>query len=94
MKWASLLCTALLAGALAHPVFAGSDVSLDPKTLGKPAVTSWPTFNGDYTGQRYSTLNQITVGNVGKLAERWVYKVSSVGSQRGAPQPVIKCTPL
>lgn len=94
MRWASLLCTALASAALAGPAFATSDVSLDSKALGRTPVNSWPTFNGDYTGQRYSTLDQITAANVGKISEQWVYKVTSVGSQRGAPQPVIKCTPL
>ena len=85
-----LLTVALVGSARA----ASSDVSLDPKALGAPPIDSWPTFNGDYTGQRYSTLAQITASNVNQIAQRWVYKVSSVGPQRGAAAPVIKCTPL
>jgi len=70
------------------------NVFVDPDALGKAPTTSWPTFNGDYTGQRYSALTQIAPGNVSTLAQRWVYKITSVGAQRGAPVPVIKCTPL
>ena len=62
--------------------------------IGKLPVDSWNTFNGDYTGDRYSTLTQITPVNVGQLAQQWVYKIADVGAQRGAPAPVIKCTPL
>jgi acido-empty-quinoprotein group A len=69
-------------------------VSLDPDTLGKAPITTWPTFNGEYTGQRYSTLTQIAPSNIDRLTQQWVFKISEVGAQRGAPVPVIKCTPL
>ena len=69
-------------------------VFLDPKLIGKPPVDSWTTFNGDYTGQRYSTLTAITPSNVDKLTPGWTYKIASVGAQRGAPEPIVKCTPL
>lgn len=79
-----------LAGApLRSPV-----VPLDPSAIGRAPVTSWPTFNGDYTGQRYSTLRQIDASNVSRLENRWVYRITQVGVQRGAPVPMIKCTPL
>jgi acido-empty-quinoprotein group A len=84
------IATAALAVA-ASPVL---HVSLDPGALGKAPVTSWPTFNGDYSGQRYSTLTQINPKNVSRLMQSWTYKITSVGAQRGAPVPVIKCTPL
>jgi acido-empty-quinoprotein group A len=94
MRLATALCAAAALTALTASAITAPDVSLDPKELGKPAIHSWPSFNGDYTGQRYSTLTQITPANVNQLAEQWVYKISSVGAQRGAATPVIKCTPL
>jgi acido-empty-quinoprotein group A len=69
-------------------------VSLDPDLIGKAPVTNWTTFNGDYTGQRYSTLTQIDATNLNRLSLQWVYRISNVGAQRGAPVPIIKCTPL
>ena len=30
-----------------------------PEELLKPLQNSWPTYNGDYTGKRYSSLQQI-----------------------------------
>lgn len=89
-----LIGSVAMLAVLSMAAHAGPAVSLDSKLLGQPPVTSWPTFNGDYSGQRYSTLNQITAANVNQITERWVYKITSVGAQRGAAEPVIKCTPL
>ena len=33
---------------------------LDPSALLKPGADSWPTYHGDYSGQRHSRLTQIT----------------------------------
>jgi alcohol dehydrogenase (cytochrome c) len=40
---------------------------LDPASLLKPLSDEWPTYNGDYSGQRYSRLTQITPANVKNL---------------------------
>lgn len=45
---------------------------LDPKLLLQPATQNWPTFNGDYSGRRYSTLSQINQSNVGQLTVAWM----------------------
>src|ERR1700678_267279 len=94
MRLATVLCVAVVTASLMGPTLAAPNVSLDPKAIGKAPIDDWTTFNGDYTGQRYSTLTQITPANVNQLAQQWVYKITGVGSQRGAPEPVIKCTPL
>jgi alcohol dehydrogenase (cytochrome c) len=41
--------------------------------LQKPVADNWPSYNGDYTGARYSSLTQITPGNVGRMAAQWVF---------------------
>ncbi len=94
MRFATTLYAAVVAAALVVPAFAAPNVSLDPNAIGQPPVNSWPTFNGDYSGRRYSTLTQITPANVSQIAQQWVYKITGVGAQRGAPEPVVKCTPL
>jgi acido-empty-quinoprotein group A len=94
MRRAGCICAVVAAAALARAGTDGPHVALDPEALGKPAVTSWPTFNGDYGGQRYSTLKQVGPGNLNRLAQQWVFKITGVGAQRGAPVPVIKSTPL
>ncbi|HUH64611.1 MAG TPA: acido-empty-quinoprotein group A [Terracidiphilus sp.] len=94
MKAAIRICAAILAAASAVLPAQTPRVELDPNSIGKPPAASWPTFNGDYSGQRYSTLTQIGQTNVTRLTQHWVFKIASVGAQRGAPVPVIKCTPL
>ena len=49
---------------------------LDPATIGKPLADSWPTYSGDYTGRRYSTLTQINQTTVKNLTLAWVGRVS------------------
>ncbi|PZU06867.1 PQQ-binding-like beta-propeller repeat protein [Sphingomonas sp.] len=68
--------------------------TLDTSLLGKPPVDSWPTFHGDYSGRRFSTLDQINESNVGSLQVAWTSRFSDVGTMRGAPVPVLKGTPL
>ena len=46
----------------------------DPSTLLKPSVDSWPTYHGDYTGQRHSRLTQITPDNVHQLTLAWAFQ--------------------
>jgi len=48
---------------------------LDPSALlQKQATDTWPTYNGDYSGKRYSPLDQINAGNVNQLTLAWIYR--------------------
>jgi alcohol dehydrogenase (cytochrome c) len=94
MKTRAVFCTTIAAAVLLSSSFSAQKVALDPNMIGKAPVTSWPTFNGDYSGKRYSTLTQISPENLNRLAVQWVYRITGVGAQRGAPVPIIKCTPL
>ena len=40
-------------------------------------IDSWPTYHGDWSGRRYSTLKQIDAANVKHLALAWVYRLST-----------------
>jgi alcohol dehydrogenase (cytochrome c) len=67
---------------------AGSSASaqgLDPAILLKPTTDVWPTYNGDYSGRRYSTLNQINASNIDSLTLAWAFRIQG---------PPIKSTPL
>jgi acido-empty-quinoprotein group A len=69
---------------------------LDMKTLTlfeQPRDT-WPTYNGDYSGRRYSELNQINQSNVNLLKIEWMFRITGIGPQRGVGNPTIKSTPL
>lgn len=70
--------------------------SLDPKTLTlfKQPPDVWPTYNGDYSGRRFSELDQINQSNIDRLKIEWMYRITSVGPQRGVGNPAIKSTPL
>jgi alcohol dehydrogenase (cytochrome c) len=41
--------------------------------LAQPAAANWLSYNGDYTGRRYSSLDQINVKNVERLRAQWVF---------------------
>ncbi len=43
----------------------------------QPPTDSWPTYHGDFSGRRYSSLDQIDVSNVKSLALAWAYRSSS-----------------
>jgi alcohol dehydrogenase (cytochrome c) len=55
---------------------------LDPA---KPPTDSWPTYNGDFSGRRFSPLTKINAGNVNSLSLAWVYRITGAA---------IKATPL
>ncbi|MBO0724429.1 MAG: acido-empty-quinoprotein group A [Blastocatellia bacterium] len=69
---------------------------LDPKTLKlfNLPPDSWPTYNGDYSGRRFSELKQVNASNIDLLKIEWMYRIKGVGPQRGVGDPVIKSTPL
>ena len=47
---------------------------LDPAKLLKPATDAWPTYNGDYSGRRYSPLAQINQLNVRHMSLAWIFR--------------------
>jgi alcohol dehydrogenase (cytochrome c) len=94
MKWTVPVRLAISAAAAVNAALLASQVSFDPGTMGSSPVTSWPTFNGDYSGERYTKLTQIDPANVDHLVQSWIFKITEVRAQRGAPVPIIKCTPL
>lgn len=92
-----LLAFLLLAGL-------GLAQMLDPAKLLKQPVDTWPTYNGDYSGRRFSPLKQINSSNVGDMTLAWIYRAStSTGSGRfgagggasgGGENIEIKATPI
>jgi len=70
---------------------------LDPAAFNKPPTDTWPTFNGEYSGRRYSTLAKITTANVKNLALAWTHRYdlgALSGSQQAWEGRRIKATPL
>jgi acido-empty-quinoprotein group A len=67
---------------------AGVGQMLDPAKLLQKPTDSWPTYNGDYSGRRYSELKRINASNVHGLSLAWVTRYGS------GPGITIKSTPL
>jgi alcohol dehydrogenase (cytochrome c) len=66
---------------------------LNPSKLLQPPTDTWPTYNGDYSGKRFSPLDQINASDIGQLSMAWMYRLT-VGELRGIPNVQIKSTPL
>jgi len=57
----------------------------------------WPTYNGDYSGRRYSPLTKINANNINSLTLAWVNRSNPGQGQQGGggtASAVIKGTPL
>ena len=68
------------------PVTAATDVS-DKDLLMQPTSANWTSYNGDYTGRRYSSLHEINVANIAKLRAAWVFHPGN--SQKLEATPVV-----
>src|SRR5262249_4948113 len=58
---------------------------LDPASLLKPRADSWPTYHGDYSGQRHSRLKQITPANVHQLTLAWAFQTGQTAALKSTP---------
>ena len=54
--------------------------------LTSPPAANWVSYNGDYTGRRYSSLSRINTGNVGQLRAQWVFHSPNSN--------LLECTPV
>jgi alcohol dehydrogenase (cytochrome c) len=73
MKSNILICAAAIAQAL------------DQVSLSKPPADAWPTYHGDYSGQRHSRLVQITPANVGQLTLAWAFQTGQSQQVKSTP---------
>jgi alcohol dehydrogenase (cytochrome c) len=78
----------VLASVLLLPVLAiAQGGPLDPSDLLKPLGDSWPTYNGDYSGQRFSSLKQVNRTNVQHLTLAWMTHLNTA-RQEGMSEPM------
>ncbi len=80
--------------ALFVPVLHAQGLEPGALTLFHQPKDLWPTYNGDYSGRRFSELDQISQSTIDLLKIEWMYRITSVGPQRGVGGPAIKSTPL
>ena len=82
-RWLIAVCVSMLSIPLS-----GQDI--DPSLTRAPGVQAsqllsrtikddWPSYNGDYTGRRFSSLTQITPQNVSHLQAQWVFHSKNAG---------------
>ena len=71
----TLLLILVASSQLDRSARAGTRRGVDPATLLKPLAESWPTYSGDYTGRRYSSLTQINQTTVKNLGLAWLSRV-------------------
>ena len=77
----ALASSALLAQQAPAPVLTLAQIE-------NPPTTTWPTYNGDYSGRRYSPLLKINSANVKNLSLAWIYDVPAGGTVKGTPLQV------
>jgi alcohol dehydrogenase (cytochrome c) len=53
-----------------------------------PVTVNWLSYNGDYTGRRYSGLDQINASNVSQLAAQWIFHTRVTTRLEGTPEVV------
>jgi alcohol dehydrogenase (cytochrome c) len=75
------LSTTLVAQQPPQPASGGLTVA----QIEKPSADSWPTYNGDYSGRRFSKLTKITAANVKHLSLAWIYDLPNPGTIKATP---------
>lgn len=61
---------------------------LDPAKLGQAPTDTWPTYNGDYSGRRFSPLTQINSVNVRSLRLAWAFQTHGTTAISSTPLEV------
>lgn len=78
LKWRIVLLLCIFLLPLRSATFGSGQLSTDlnippSSLLVAPVAENWPSYNGDYTGRRFSSLLQITPANVHNLRVQWVF---------------------
>lgn len=58
---------------------------VDAAMLRNPPANSWPTYHGDYSGRRHSSLTQITRENVDDLGLAWAFQTGQGEALKSSP---------
>jgi len=85
--WAFALCRVAALPAQ-DPGIASVSTAIDvqpTRLLTKPIAESWLSYNGDYTGRRYSILREVSTSNVAQLRAQWVFHAPNSSSLEVTP---------
>jgi alcohol dehydrogenase (cytochrome c) len=85
--FALTLCTPKTIGRPEDQARAVVSTSIDvtPQSMLAKAGENWLSYHGDYSGQRFTRLNQITPSNVANLKTQWVFHVRDVSDMEVTP---------
>ncbi len=75
----------LLAGVMLSVMSVSAVRADDESERSQPQAANWVSPTGGYSNQRYSTLNQITSANAGKLQAAWTFSTGVLRGHEGAP---------
>jgi alcohol dehydrogenase (cytochrome c) len=63
----------------------GDDVAAHAMLQGTKLLDNWPSYNGDYTGRRFTGLTQVTPANASQLQAQWVFHSRNAGILEATP---------
>ena len=87
---ATVLAVLLTIGLIAS-VFSGyahSQVTFDRLLNSAKEPQNWMTYSGDYSGKRFSPLDQVNLTNAQHLVAKWVYQTGATGKLETSPLEV------
>src|SRR5271166_2877002 len=83
-----LLDTAPLSAQSTRMSSIATNIDVQPsELLSKPVADNWLSYNGDYTGRRFTSLREINADNVARLRAEWVFHAPN--SDRLEVTPVV-----
>jgi alcohol dehydrogenase (cytochrome c) len=69
-----LMCSGFSAGQEKSAAAISTSIDVGPADLlAQPPGANWVSYNGDYTGRRFSNLMEITTANVANLRAQWIF---------------------
>jgi alcohol dehydrogenase (cytochrome c) len=60
-------------------------IDVSSAQLSRPICNNWLSYNGDYTGRRYSGLTEVTRQNAAQLRAQWVFHSPNSNNVEGTP---------
>jgi alcohol dehydrogenase (cytochrome c) len=84
--WSVLGILTLAYGQEVKPAASGINVQ-ESDLLVEPPSANWISYNGDYSGRRYSSVSEVNTRNVQTLRAQWVFHAQN--SDRLEVTPVV-----
>ena len=82
----SLACSLLCSTGLTVAASAQNDDIVTAEMLrNTKLLENWPSYNGDYTGRRFTGLTQVTPANASQLQAQWVFHSRNAGILEATP---------